>query len=148
MRTRKTKIDGGSAWRWYADPAPDGTYLAMATVIELRSVWNLPRFEWYTRRVHRQLARTPGLLGYSFRAQFPLRYWTLSAWEDGRALRGFVKVDPHDTVMTALPRAMQRFQHVHWKVVGTALPLSWAEGLHRLDRTDDAGPAHPAARPL
>jgi hypothetical protein len=73
MRAHKTKIEGGSAWRWYTDPDPDEVYLAMATFIELRSIWNLPRFEWYTQRVHRQLGRTPGLLGYSFRGEFPLR---------------------------------------------------------------------------
>src|SRR5262249_50495789 len=61
MKTRKTPVEGGSAWRWYAEPAADRDYLAMATFIELGSVWNLPRFEWYTLRVHRQLARTPGL---------------------------------------------------------------------------------------
>jgi hypothetical protein len=44
----------------------------MATFIELHSIRNLPRFEWYTRLVHRQLGRTPGLIGYSFRGQFPL----------------------------------------------------------------------------
>ena len=134
MLKSKTRIDGGSPWRWYAEPDPNSQYLAMATIIELRSVWNLPRFEWYTRRVHRQLARTPGLLGYSFRGRFPLRYWTLSAWEDGRALHGFVKVVPHETVMTVLPRTMQTFRHVHWKVAGADLPLAWAEGLRRLDR--------------
>jgi hypothetical protein len=112
----------------------------MATVIELRSIWTLPRFEWHTRRVHRQLARTPGLVGFSFKAQFPLRYWTLSAWENGRALQRFVKRAPHQTVMTALPRKMQAFRHAHWKVAGTAVPLTWAEGLRRLHQ-GDAAPA-------
>jgi hypothetical protein len=73
----------------------------MATLIELGSIRSLPRFEWYTQRVHRQLGRTPGLIGYSFRGEFPLRYWTLSAWEDGRALNGFVKAGKHRTVMTS-----------------------------------------------
>jgi len=132
MATRKSKIEGGSAWRWYADPDPDGDYLAMATFIELRSIRSLPRFEWYTQRVHRQLGRTPGLIGYSFRGQFPFRYWTLSAWESGRALNGFVKAGSHRTGMTSLVRVMREFQQVHWKVTGAALPLSWADGLQRL----------------
>lgn len=135
MRTPKTKIDGGTAWRWYAEPQPDLTYLAVATVIELRSMWSLPRFEWYSRRVHRQLGRTPGLVGFSFQAQFPLRYWTLSAWEDGRALHGFLRAGPHQTVRTTLPPTIQTFQHVHWKVSGAAIPLAWADGLTRLQQT-------------
>ena len=133
MPTRKSKIEGGSAWRWYADPEPDGVYLAMATFIELGSIRSLlPRFEWYTQRVHRQLGRTPGLIGYSFRGQFPLRYWTLSAWENGRALNGFVKAGKHRTVMTSLLPSMRDFGQVHWKVTGAALPLNWADGLQRL----------------
>lgn len=132
MATRKTKIEGGSAWRWYADPEPDDVYVAMATFIELRSIRNLPRFEWHTQRVHRQLGRTPGLIGYSFRGQFPLRYWTLSAWESGRALNGFVKAGSHRTVRTALLPIMREFGQVHWKVTGAALPLNWVDGLERL----------------
>jgi len=132
MPSRKSKIDGGSAWRWYADPEPDGVYLAMATFVELGSVWSLPRFEWFTWSVHRQLGRTPGLLGYSFRGQFPFKYWTLSAWENGRALNGFIKAGSHRTVMTSLLPSMRDFGQVHWKVSGTALPLNWAEGLQRL----------------
>ena len=104
--------------------------LAMATFLELGSVWNLPRFEWYTLRVHRQLARTPGLVGYSFRAEFPLRYWTISAWENGRALHGFVRAGTHRSVMAALPATMRRFRHTHWKVTGSGLPLAWADALH------------------
>jgi hypothetical protein len=132
MPLRKTKIEGGSAWRWYADPEPDGVYLAMATFIELGSIRSLPRFEWHTQRVHRQLGRTPGLIGYSFRGQIPLRYWTLSAWESGRALNGFVKAGSHRTVMTSLLPIMRDFGQVHWKVTGAALPLNWVDGLLRL----------------
>jgi hypothetical protein len=104
----------------------------MATFIELGSIRSLPRFEWCTQRVHRQLGRTPGLIGYSFRGQFPLRYWTLSAWENGRALNGFVKAGKHRTVMTSLLPGTRDFGQVHWKVTGAGLPLNWADGLHRL----------------
>jgi hypothetical protein len=108
MRPRKTKVDGGSRWRWYAEPVPDRGYLAVATYIELRSVWDLPRFEWYTPRAHRQLARAQGLVGYSFPGEFPRRYWTISAWEDGRALRGFVKAGTHEAVRAALTTTTRR----------------------------------------
>jgi hypothetical protein len=104
----------------------------MATFIELGFIRSLPRFEWYTQRVHRQLGRTQGLIGYSFRGQFPLRYWTLSAWESGRALNGFVKAGSHRTVMTSLLPIMRDFGQVHWKVTGAALPLNWVDGLQRL----------------
>lgn len=136
MAVRNTKIDGGWAWRWYAEPDPDHEYLAMATLIVLRSVWTLPRFQWYSQRIHGQLARAPGLLGFSFRGRLPGWYWTLSAWENGKALQRFVKGDPHEAVMDALRLRFRTFKHVHWKVAGTAVPLSWAEGLRRLDGTE------------
>src|SRR5262249_49753536 len=47
----------------------------------------------------------------SFRGEFPLRYWTISAWQNGRALHGFVRADPHRTVTAALPATMRRFPH-------------------------------------
>jgi hypothetical protein len=106
----------------------------MATFIELGSIRSLPRFEWYTQRVHRQLGRTPGLIGYSFCGQFPLRYWPLSALENGRALNGFVKAGKHRTVMTSLLPSMRDFGQAHWNVTGAALPLSWADGLATPDR--------------
>jgi hypothetical protein len=140
MPVRTTKIDSGSPWRWYADPEPGRQYLAMATIIELKTVWSLPRFEWHTQKVHRQLARVPGLIGYSFRGQFPYRYWTLSAWEDGKALRGFVKAGPHDIAMTTVVGIMRMFRRVHWNVDGAALPLRWADGLPRLDKALAANP--------
>ena len=137
MRTskypRKTSHDGGSAWRWYADPQQEAEYLALATFIQLRSVWSLPRFEWFTRRVHRQLARTPGLIGYSFRGRFPKEYWTLSAWESNKHLLAFMRAMPHARVMTVFPSSMGRFGSVRWKVKGWELPPTWSEGLRRLD---------------
>jgi hypothetical protein len=139
MRTRKTRIDGGTRWRWYAEPDEATEYLALATIIELDSVWSLPRFQWHSQRIHRQLERTPGLVGFSVRARLPRRYWTLSVWANGRALRDFVKGSSHERVITAFPRTMQRFRHVHWKVKGAALPPLWAEGLRRLE------PAPPAS---
>jgi hypothetical protein len=136
MAIRKTKIDGGLAWRWYEEPDPEHEYLAMATVIELRSMWSLPRFQWHASRIHAQLARAPGLLGFTFKSQFPLRYWTLSAWENGRALQRFVKGGSHLTVMSALQSSFTRFEHTHWKVSGREMPLRWADGLRRLHRED------------
>jgi hypothetical protein len=133
MALRKTPIEGGSKWQWYIDPQPDGEYLALATYIQLRSVWGLPRFEWYTQRVHRQLGRTPGLLGYSFRGTFPKKYWTLSAWQTPRHLLDFIRTMPHARVMEVLPGSFERFDSVCWKVDGSALPLDWVEGLRRLE---------------
>lgn len=120
-------------WRWFADPDPDQDYLALATYIRLRSPWSLPRFQWYTRLVHRQLTRAPGLMGFSFRGVFPTRYWTLSVWESQQHLLGFVRARPHARIMRVLRASIQQFGSVRWQVTGSALPLMWAEALRRLE---------------
>src|SRR5262245_32095832 len=109
MTTGKTKIDGGTPWRWYTEPDPEREYLAMATVIQLGSIWDLPRFQWHAQRIHRQLGHTPGLVGFSFEAKFPTRYWTLSAWVDGKALHGFIRNGSHRTAMPIMARTMRDF---------------------------------------
>ena len=103
-------------------------------------MWTLPRFEWYTQRVHWQLARTTGLMGYSFRGRFPKEYWTLSAWQGNRDLLAFMRAMPHARVMTVFPSFMERFGSVRWKVKGSALPLAWSEGLRRLHAETAEGP--------
>lgn len=117
---------------WYVEPESHTEYLALATFIELRSVWSLPRFEWYTQLVHRQLARTSGLIGYSFRGRFPYEYWTLSAWKGNRDLLAFMNAMPHGRVMAVFRPSFERFGSVRWKVNGAELPVAWSEGLRRL----------------
>lgn len=143
MTRSKTAIDGGTAWRWYVEPDPDREYLAVATLIELRSVWSLPSLEWHTLRIHRQLSRSPGLVGFSVRGRFPYHYWTLSAWTDGKALHGFVRGGEHRAVMPTFRRRMRDFTHVRWKVRGSALPLQWTVGLSRLDAMAARRPGQP-----
>ncbi|GAB3433042.1 hypothetical protein [Flindersiella endophytica] len=133
MTTAKTKIDGGTRWQWYIEPDPEQEYLAVATVIQLGSIWDLPRFQWHAQAIHRQLSHTAGLVGFSFEAKFPTRYWTLSAWANGKALQGFIRNGSHRTAMPVMGRTMRDFAHVHWKVPGSGLPLLWADGLRRLD---------------
>jgi hypothetical protein len=139
MAPRKTPVEGGSKWQWFVEPQPSGEYLALATYIQLRSVWTLPRFEWYTQQVHRQLSQAPGLVGYSFRGEFPKKYWTLSAWETPRHLLDFIRTMPHARVRSVLPGSFERFDSVRWQADGSALPLTWAEALSRLDEKQSAG---------
>ena len=108
-RPRKTKIEGGSAWRWYSDPDPEQEYLGLVTNLNLKSIWGFPRFEWHTQRVHRQLARSPGLIGYSIRARFPMKYWTMSAWESNAHLLDFIRTTIHGKAMTVTRDLMETF---------------------------------------
>src|SRR5207302_448223 len=56
-----------------------------------------------SRAVSYPLAKTPGLIGFTFRAKlFRRRFWTLSAWEDEKALMEFVGKVPHLDTMKVL----------------------------------------------
>lgn len=130
---RKTKLAGGTAWRWFAEPEPDREYLALATYLELKSAFGLPRFEWHSLRVHRAMGRAPGLVGFSFSGKFPTRYWTLSVWESGRDLGRFVRAPIHAKAKSATTPLMARFDTARWKVAGQSIPPDWSEAKARLE---------------
>lgn len=129
-------MDGGLKWRWSAAADPDKQYLALATYLELKSGWGLPRFEWHSLRVHRQMSRSPGLIGFSFNGRFPKRYWTVSVWEDGRSLGEFIRTDAHSDAMKATTPLMAKFNTVRWKIDGGDTPPTWQEAFARLDDGD------------
>lgn len=129
---RRERFVYESPWRAFAAPSPDAEPVALVTFIELRSVWSLPRFEWYSRQIQRQLAGSPGLIGYSFRARLPRSYWTLSVWESSRDLLRFVRTKPHARVMGILPPHTRRFASERWRLTGPEPRVSWAEALGRL----------------
>ncbi len=83
-----------------------------------------------------QLAKTPGLIGFTFRAKlFRHRFWTLSAWEDEKALMDFVGKVPHlDTMdtMKVLGPHMGDAAFFRWSVRRDALPLQWDDALRRM----------------
>jgi len=80
-----------------------------------------------------QLAKTPGLIGFTFRAKlFRHRFWTLSAWEDEKALMDFVGKVPHLDTMKVLGPHMGDAAFLRWSVRGDVLPLQWDDALRRI----------------
>jgi len=60
-----------------------------------------------SRAIADHLANTSGRIGFTFRAKIlGHRFWTLSVWEDERALRAFVGRDSHLNAMDALQSYM------------------------------------------
>ena len=89
-------------------------------------------FSRHVRAIRRQLAETPGLIGYSLRAKlFRHRFWTLTVWEDDTALTAFVGHEPHRTTMGGLGPHMDTTAFVRWDVMGSDVPLSWDEAMRR-----------------
>jgi len=139
-------------WRGKGAVDPHADYLLLATRLPLRSFTTMPRFLGLTASVVRQLERTPGLVGYSLRAQpFARTFWTLSAWIDARALAAFVREAPHDGVMAKLRPHMGLTRFATWTAPGSALPMPWDVAIERLDHSapDDRArpfPAHATER--
>src|SRR5256886_10823783 len=93
-------------------------YLALLSYLPLKGYRKMWMFSRHVRAIRRQLARTPGLIGYSLRAKlFRHRFWTLSVWEDNAALTAFVRNEPHRMTMGALGPHMDATAFVRWDVM-------------------------------
>ena len=110
-------------WRW--------------TYFLLKRFRGMPRFNLYTKRVQRQLEDASGLIGYAL-GTTPWRkeFWTLSVWEDDKALRRFVHSGIHKGVMIVLQEDMASFGKREWTVRGADVPPDWATALERLDKPE------------
>ena len=145
--SRKVGEVSESPWRSYSAAAPDRGYVALLSDLPLNSAWRIPWLILYSTRIRRQLSTSPGLIGYSLRAQIAAkRFWTLSAWEDAAALQAFVAGPPHVAIMEALAPYMGATRFIRWNVKGSELPLTWDDALRRdtLSLSQDAQAAEVA----
>ena len=120
-------------WTSTAKADPTREYVVLATALPLRRYRTIPRFFRLFRRVNEQLHGTPGVVGWTMRAAFlRKRFWTLSVWDDERALAAFVGRAPHVDVMDALSGTMSAPKFVRWRVRGSEVPPSWDVALAKL----------------
>ena len=92
----------------------------------------IPRFLQFSFQIQKQLRDTPGVIGYSLRAKLISRnFWTLSVWENEKALMDFVAKIPHGEAMQAMIPHMGPSKFTQWKVNASALPLRWEEAIKR-----------------
>jgi hypothetical protein len=127
-------------WKAFSRANPDRDYVALVTYLPLRTLWALPHFLYYTRRIREQLESARGLIGYSLVAHIVAkRFWTLSVWENEVALMEFVHKRPHNESMVALRRFMGGTAFSRWTVKGSAVPPSWAEAMERSGKGESDG---------
>jgi hypothetical protein len=120
-------------WKLVVTPVKDREYLALLSYLPLNRYRKIPLFMRYSMQIMKQIAESPGAIGYSMRAKlFSRRFWTLSVWEDSAALMEFVSKVPHSDSMKAMTPFMGQTKFTQWKVVGSALPLRWDEAIRRL----------------
>ena len=113
-------------WTIVAPPAADREYTALISHLPLKRFRMIPKFLRYSGAVSKQLEGTRGLLGFSFRAKILARdFYTLSVWEDERALDDFVRAEPHRGTMGTMRPHMAEPKFVRWMVSGSEVPPSW-----------------------
>jgi hypothetical protein len=112
----------------------DADLTIIASRLPLRSHRHVPRFLWHTWLVHRQLARSPGLVGCSMDAR-PLAktFWTVSAWTNRPDLGGFDRSSPHRAAKDAIRSAMLPSTFVMWSCRAGSLPITWREVRGRVE---------------
>ena len=105
----------------------------MASRLPLRRHRSIPRFMLWTLRIRRQLAASPGLVGYALDAQ-PMgkRFWTVSAWLGRPELQRFDRADPHRSAVTDIGPLMDRSTFVMWTTRASDLPVGWDEVRRRI----------------
>lgn len=124
-----------------ADDHADLTVIASR--LPLRTHRHVPRFLWHTWLVHRELARSPGLVGYSLDARLLGKtFWTVSAWRSRPDLGGFDRSNPHLTAKDAIRPAMLPSTFVMWRCRAEGLPISWQEVRGRIEAAGTRPEAH------
>jgi hypothetical protein len=121
-------------WTSLSEVEGDREYVFLATQFHVKSVFTTVRFLRMAGRVTEQLQAGPtGLVGFALWAKLLSgRFWTLSVWEDGRALGSFIRTRPHLTAMEELAPKMRVFRSARWNASGRTRPPSWQEALERL----------------
>jgi heme-degrading monooxygenase HmoA len=112
---------------------PQREYVAMASRLPLKSYGSVPGFLRDTMQIRRQLAQTPGLVGYTLNAGLARKtFLTFSVWEDQASLDRFAASDPHRSIIARLRPRMNTTKFEFFPVSGTDLPLTWEQITARL----------------
>jgi heme-degrading monooxygenase HmoA len=112
---------------------PQREYVAMASRLPLKSYGSVPGFLRDTMQIRRQLAQTPGLVGYTLNAGLARKtFLTFSVWEDQASLDSFAASEPHRSIIARLRPHMKPTKFEFFPVSGTDLPLTWEQITARL----------------
>ncbi|HTV12052.1 MAG TPA: hypothetical protein VME20_09330 [Acidimicrobiales bacterium] len=120
-------------WVQRARPAPGAQYLAMASRLPLQHHRSVPGFLRDALFVQKQLAKSPGLVGYTLKADiFSKTFWTFSVWETQSQLDAFARSEPHRSIIERLRPHMGETRFEFFPVQGATIPMKWAEVRARL----------------
>lgn len=95
----------------------------MVSYFRLDGIRAMPKFLWNAIRIGRQMGRSEGLVCYSSGARLGcLEFWSVTVWEDERALMGFVRTFPHSEIMEDMRPRVRRSAFVRWRINGSHAP--------------------------
>jgi len=121
-----------SPWKSLAPAENDREYIALLSYLPLKRYRAIPQFIQFSLQIQKQLRDTPGVIGYALRAKLIGRnFWTLSVWDNQKALIDFVAKIPHGEAMKAMIPHMGASKFTQWKVNASALPLRWEDAIKR-----------------
>jgi heme-degrading monooxygenase HmoA len=107
---------------------PNAEYVAMASRLPLHHYRSVPGFLRDSMTIRRQLAKTPGLIGYGLNAELTKRtFWTFSVWENREALDAFARTDPHRRIIERLRHLMEPTHFELFPLSGRQLPMTWEQ---------------------
>ncbi len=120
-------------WKSFAAPHDDKEYVALLSFLPLKRYRTIPKLARLAMETMGQLAKSPGLIGYSLGAELTRkRFWTISAWEDRQSLRDFVEQIPHSRIMQELAPHMGKTGFAEWTVRTADIPIPWATARQHL----------------
>ena len=126
-------------WKSLAAIDPEREYVVLLSFLPLTRYSKMPLFFRYTRQINQQLCATPGAIGYSMRAKvFTKKFWTLSVWENDRAVMDFVARVPHADAMAGISPFMGPTKITRWICKGAELPPRWDAAMQRAIGAVDA----------
>lgn len=128
-------------WKSISEAPPDAELTAMASRLPLRSYASIFQFLSATTKIRKQLAETPGLVGYALDAHIAGKtFYTLSAWTSQALLDQFARTDPHRGLTDAIRPKMDPTTFTFWTCRTSDLPLQWPEARARLDQANRTDP--------
>lgn len=114
------------------------------TRLRVRRWRHIPGFMWYTFASQRQVVRAAGFSGGRLLIDARRTFWTLTAWEDERAMKSFRGTGAHAQVMPRLFQWCDEAAYAHWTVPDGKIP-DWLQAYEQLSREDRLSRvAHPS----
>lgn len=101
------------------------------TRLRIRSVIYLVPFFWMNERAVRQLMRARGFHRGKLLVERGLTFWTMTAWQDERAMRDFRSSGAHKRAMPRLVSWCDEASVVHWQSETAELP-DWQTAARRM----------------